>query len=244
MDESEEIFKRALNSLKNEPVPPGPPQELADATVAELAARCELADAKELTNRMSIRNRLRAIGGFGKIAAAAVLLIAAGYATGRWSAPRAPDVKQIQAALEPAIRRDLLDETRQYVQAALASGYVQIKDELSRQYRQDLSRAATETLAASNSITNELLTRLIKSIDAAQSQDRQQVAAALEQVELNRQRDRHQLSSALASFAVQTEDEFARTRKDVAQALSYALPDRGVPYESDNSDHSNERTKK
>jgi hypothetical protein len=244
MTENEDMFEKALKSLKNEPIPPGPPQELADATIAELAARCEPSNAQELTNPMSIRNRLRAGGRFGKIAAAAVLLIAAGYATGRWSAPRAPDMKQIQAALVPAIRRELLDETRQYVQSGLASGYIQIRDELSRQYRHDLSRAAIQTLAASNSITNELLTQLIESINAAQSQDRQQVAAALEQVELNRLRDRNRLSNALASFAVQTEDQLVRTRKDLAQALSYALPDRPVPYESENSDHSNERNKK
>jgi len=245
MKENEDIFEKAMQSLKNEPIPPGPPQELADATAAELACRREPSDSQGFTNRFSLRDRLRVAGRFGKIAAAAVLMIAAGYAAGRWSAPRPPDMEQIRAALEPAIRRNLLDETRQYVQSGLASGYIQMKDELGRQYRQDLSKVAIQTLAASNSITNELLTELIESVNTAQSQDRQWFAAALEQVELNRLRDRSQLSSAFATFAVQTEDELNRTKKDVAQVLSYALPDsRPAPRDLETPDNSNERIKK
>jgi hypothetical protein len=245
MKENEDIFEKALRSLKNEPIPPGPPQELADATAAELAARCQPSDTQEFTNRFSLRDRLWAAGRFGKIAAAAVLMIAAGYATGRWSAPRPLSMEQIRAALEPVIRQNMLDETRQYVQSGLASGYVQMKDELSRQYRQDLSRVAVQTLAASNSVTNELLTELIESVNKAQSQDRQWFAAALEQVELNRLRDRSQLSSAFATFAVQTEDELNRTKKDVAQVLSYALPEsRPAPYNVETPDNSNERIEK
>lgn len=244
MKENEDIFEKALQSLKNEPIPPGPPQELAEATTAGLAARCQPTDSQGLTNHFSLRDRLWAAGRFGKIATAAVLMIAAGYAVGRWSATRPPDMKQIQTAIEPAIRRNLLDETRQYVQSGLASGYIQMRDELSRQYRQDLSKVAIQTLAASNSITNELLTELIESVNAAQTQDRRWFAAVAEQIERNRLRDRNQLSSAFASFAVQTEDELARTKRDVAQALTYALPDSSVPYESENPDNSNERSKK
>lgn len=244
MKEDEDIFEKALKSLKNEPVPPGPPQELVDATVAELAARFQPSDTQELMNRISIRDRLWAAGRFGRIAAAAVLMIAAGYAAGRWSAPRPPDMEEIRAALEPAIRRNLLAESRQYVQSALASSYVQMKDELSRQYRQDLSRVAVQTLAASNSITNELLTELIESVNTAQSQDRQWFAAALEQVELNRLRDKSQLSNAFATFAVQTEDELNKTKKDVAHVLSYALPDSPAPNDSETPDNSNERIRK
>jgi hypothetical protein len=244
MEGKEDIFEKAVEALKNEPVPPGPPPELRDATIARLAASSNPSDTIDLQTRIRIRDRLRAAGSYIRVAAAAVILIAAGYAVGRWSAPRPPDMEQIRAALEPAIRQNLLDETRQYVQSGLASGYVQIRDELSRQYRQDLSRVAVQTLAASNTVTNELLTRLIESIDAAQTQDRRWFAAVAEQIERNRLRDRNQLSSAFASFAVQTEDELARTKRDVAQALTYALPDRSVPYESENPDNSNERSKK
>lgn len=245
MNENDEIFEKALQLLKNGPVPPGPPKELADATAAELAARCQPSDSQEFTNRFSPADRFRTVGRFGRIAAAAVLMIAVGYGAGHWSAPRPLDMEQIRAALEPAIRRDLLDETRRYVRSGLASGFVQVKDELSEQYRRDLSNAAVQTLAASNSITNELLTRLIESVNAAQSHDRQWFASALEQVELNRLRDRSQLSNAFATFAVQTEDELNKTKKDVAQVMSYALPNsRPAPFDLETPDNSSERIMK
>lgn len=245
MKEDEDIVEKALQSLKNEPIPPGPPKELADATAAELASRFQPYDSQEFTNHFSRADTFRTVGRFGKLAAAAILMITAGYAVGRWSAPRSPDMEQIRAALEPTIRQSLLSETRQYVQSTLASGYVQVRDELSRQYREDLNKVAIQTLTASNSITNERLTELIESINKAQNYDRQWFAAALEQIELNRMRDRNQLSNAFATFAVQTEDELNKTKKDVAQVLSYTLPDgRPAPYNFEAPDNSNERIKK
>ena len=245
MTEKEDIFEKAVESLRREPVPPGPPRELVDATMAKLAERAGSPAEMDTGNHVSQTEWLKPLRSFGRVAAAAVVLIAAGYAVGRWSAPRPPDMEQIRAAIEPAIRQDLLDETRQYVQLSLANGYLQVKDELSEQYRQDLSRVAIQTLAASNTITNELLTQLVESISTAQVKDQRRFAAALEQIELNRLRDRNQLSSAFATFAVQTEDELMQTKKDVAHVLSYALPDsRPAPYDLETPNNSNERIEK
>ena len=163
-----------------------------------------------------------------------MLLIIAGYAAGRLSAPRGPDAEQLQVALEPAIRRNLLDEMKQYWHLALTSSYAQLKNELSQQYRSDLNQFAAYTLAASGAATNQLLEELIESINTAQTQDRQWVAAAFEQIELNRLRDNAHLSNAFATFAVQTEDELLRTKQDMAQLLSYTQPDSSVPNESKN----------
>ncbi|MHC4681026.1 MAG: hypothetical protein ACYTEK_20290, partial [Planctomycetota bacterium] len=216
-----------------------------DATLAQLSERSGRSTTEEFGDGLSVRKRLKTLRSFGRVAAAAaVVLIAAGYTIGRWSAPRPLDMEQIQAAIEPAIRQNLLDETRQYVQLSLANGYLRVKDELSEQYRQDLSRVAIQTLTASNTITNELLTQLVESINTAQIQERQRFAAALEQIALNQLRDRNQWSSAFATFAVQTEDELMRTKQDMAYALSYALPDNPAPHEFENPDDPNERSKK
>ncbi|MFC1604287.1 hypothetical protein ACFL5F_04590 [Planctomycetota bacterium] len=244
MEENENTLKKAVEALKNEQIPPGPAQELADATIAKLAEAAGQPDTVKLKNRIRLVEGLRATKSLSKIAAAAVLLIAAGYATGRLSGPRPPDMEQIRAALEPAIRKNLLDETKQYLQLGLANGYVRIKDELSQQYRQDLSRVALQTVAASNAVTNELLTELIDSISEAQSQDRQWVAAAFDQIESNRLQDRNQFSNALVTLALQTEDELIRTKQDVAHVLSYTQPGLSIPDEIKNSDNSNERTEK
>ncbi len=244
MTEKEDIFEKAVESLRRQEVPPGPPRELVDATMAKLAQCSASFSGTDTDSYVSQRQWPKAFAGFGRLAAAALVLIAAGYAAGRWSAPRPPDMEQIRAAIEPAIRQDLLDETKQYVQVSLANGYLQVKDELSEQYRQDISRVAIQTLAASNTITNDLLAQFVEFISTAQTKDRQRVAAALEQVELNRLADKNQLSSAFASFAVRTGDELMRTKKDVAQVLSYTLPNSGAPNEFKNPDNPDERNKK
>lgn len=241
MKEKEDIFEKAMESLRDEPVPPGPPQELVDATMAKLAECSSSPAVGHMTDHIPQRQWWKPFGSLGKFAAAAAVLIAAGYAVGRWSAPRPPDMEQIRAAIEPGIRKELLDETRQYVQLSLANGYLQVKDELSEQYRQDMSRVAIQTLATSNTITNELLTQLVEAVNTAQVKDRQRFAAVIEQIELNRLRDTNQLSSAFATLAVQTEEELMRAKRDVAQVLAYALPGSAAPYEFENLDNSNER---
>ncbi len=231
MKENENILEKAVKALKNEQTPPGPPRELADATVARLTEASGQSNTVMSGRRFRFIERLKATNSFTRVAAAAVLLIIAGYAAGRLSAPRPPDAEQLQAALEPAIRRNLLDEMKQYWQLALVSSYVQLKDDLTQQYRSDLSRFALQTLAASNAVTNELLTELIESINEAQTEDRQWVAAAFEQIELNRLWDNARLSNAFATFAVRTEDELQRTKQGMAQLLSYTQPDSPVPNE-------------
>ena len=225
MEESEKILEKAIEALKNEQIPPGPPQELVKSTVAKLTEDAEQADTAKPKNRILIFNDLKAVKSLTKIAAAAVLLIAAGYATGRLSTPRAPDMEQIRAALEPSIRQKLLDETKQYMQLGLANAYIRIKDELSQQYRQELNRVALQSVAASNAATNELLTQLVESFNEAQSQDRQRIATALGQIESRRQQDRTDLSNALATLALQTEDELMRTKQNMAQFLSNTQSD-------------------
>lgn len=187
----------------------------------------------------------------GKLAAAAVLLIVAGYAVGRLTVPRVVDVEELRyslenslkSSLEPAIRRDLLEQMRRDWQLAFAGGYVRLKDELNQQFRDDLDEFAVRTLTVSSAVTNQLLTELIESIDAAQAQERHWVAAALGQIELNRLEDNSQLRNDLATFAVQTTGELQRTKQDVAKWITYGRVDNFVPDESKSLTPSKERSK-
>ena len=228
MKENEDILENAVKSLRNEQFPPRPPQQTVDATIAKLTQASKQLNTPKAGRRIQIMERIRAAKSFTKFAAAAVLLIVAGYVAGRLSAPRPPDIKQLQAALEPAIRQNLLDEMEQYQQLGLASNYVRLKDELSQQYRSDLDRFAVQTLAASNAVTNQLLTELVQSINAAQTQDLRRIAAALEQIELNRLQDKTQLTNGLETLAYQTEGELQRTRQDMVQFLANTKPG-GLP---------------
>jgi len=237
MEENENTLDKAVEALKNEQIPPGPPQEVIESTIIKLAEAAGQADTVKLDKRIRIIEGLKAAKSLVKIAAAAVLLIAAGYATGRLSGPQPLDMAQIQAALEPKIRQRLLDEMKQYVQVGLANSYIRVKDELSQQYRQDMSRIALQSVAASNAATNELLTDLIEAFNEAQSQDRQRIVAALDQIESNQLYDRNQFNNALVALALQTEDELMRTKQDVAHFLSYSQPGQSNQDEIRNSDN-------
>ena len=240
MEEHENKLEKAIEALKNEQIPPGPPQELVDSTIAKLAEAEEQTDMVPQKNRILNFEDSRAVKRLTKIATAAVLLIAAGYATGRLAAPRPPDMGQIRAVLEPEIRKNLLAETKQYLQLGMANAYVRIQDELSQQYREDLRRAVLQSVTASNTITNELLTELIESFNEAQNQDRQLVAAALGQIESRREQDRAQLTNAITTLAMQTEE----TKQDMAQFLSYTQSNQSNRDEVRNSENSNEGKEK
>ncbi len=145
-----------------------------------------------------------------KCAAAAVLLIAVGYATGRASAPQTLDVEELQvtlesslkASLEPAIRQDLIVQLNEQWQSAFVANSTQLKEELHQQVRRDLTEFAAQTLAASGTLTNQRLMELIRLIEAARIRERQQVAAALEQIE----QEKIQLRNGLLAVAAQTNE--------------------------------------
>jgi hypothetical protein len=181
------------------------------------------------TGRIKILERIKAAKGLAKLAAAAVLLLATGYVTGRVAAPKPPDVQQLYSKLAPAIRQQLLGEMEQRQQLIAAATYSQLRNDISRQYRQDLNQFAVQTLAASTAVTNQLLEDLITSINSAQTQDRRWVTAALQQIESNRLQDRTQLGTGLVRLAVYTEDELQRTKNGIAQFLANTQPQDVTP---------------
>lgn len=220
MEKDKDILERAAEALKNEKIPPGPSKELVDATISKLTETARQSDTIQIGDRIRIRERLRAINRLNKIAVAAVLFIIAGYAVGRFSAPRPPDIKQLQTALVPVIRQELLDEINQH----LETSYISLTEDLDRRYRQDMSRVAMQILTASNTATNERLAELINSFNEYQAQERQRFMTMLKRMETNRLEDSAVLSDALVTVAQRTEEEMARTKQDVAQLLSYNQP--------------------
>jgi hypothetical protein len=178
-------------------------------------------------------------GPVSRFAAAAVLLIAAGYLAGRFFSPR-PDINQIELALESrltssvqaAIRKNLLDDLNQSWQLALADYHARLNDEFNRfavelgeQRRSELNELAAKTFAASNAVTHQLLSDLVRAVATAQDQDRQWAAAAMRRIESNRIQDATRLNAGLVTLAEQTRDELAETKRSVAQLTSAIVPD-------------------
>jgi hypothetical protein len=248
MKNHEDILAKAIESLKNQPIPPGPPQEVLDSTLQKLSDSAPASHAQQ-ARRVSHIGRIADTRNFislaAKVAAVAAVLVLTGYAIGRLTAPNTPDVKQLRtaiehsltASLEPAIRQTLLEETDRRLQLALAQASSQIVADLTQQYRSDLNQFAVQTLTASNVVTNHLLAQLIDSIETAQTQDRRSVAAALYQIERNRLRDNTELATGLETLAYHTEDQLQQTKQDMVQLLSYAKPSGLAPSESRNSNN-------
>ena len=140
-----------------------------------------------------------------KFAAAAILLVAVGYATGRLSTPQPLDVEELKAA----IRQDLLEQMNDHWQSAFAAGCAQLKEELHQQVRRDLTEFAAQTLTASGTLTNQRLMELIQLIEATRRRERQQIEAAFEQIE----QEKIQLRNGLLAVAAQT-NELLGTKQD------------------------------
>lgn len=152
-----------------------------------------------------------------KFAAAAVLLITVGYTVGRVSAPPPLDMEELQASLEtslrsslePSIRQELLEQMNNRWQSAFAANCAQLKDELQRQVRRDLTEFAAQTLAASGTLTNQRLMELVQLIEATRRRERQQIEAAFEQIE----QEKILLRNGLLAVAAQT-NELLGTKQD------------------------------
>jgi len=166
------------------------------------------------SNKAIPKLRLRLPPIAAKLAVAAVLLICFGYAVGRYSAPKPVAVEELRAALEsslrtslePAIRQAVLAEADRRWQSAFNASYDQLKEELARQARYDLTQFAAQTLAACGTQTDQRLKELIQLIEAARIQDRRRIEEALDHIE-------RQFGSGLVTLAART-DEIQRLEQN------------------------------
>jgi hypothetical protein len=186
-------------------------------------------------DRSHPRNVSRQIRTMIRWAAAAVLLIAAGYTAGWISAGRSLDIERLRKdlaislrpSLQAAVYRDVSEQMNDDWKLTLAShntrfqeAFEEFKEQINQQRRIDLNEFAAKTLSVSGAVTNQLLRELIYEIQTTQMQDRHRFAAALEQIELNRVRDNNWAKNSLQNLALRTEDVLLRTEPDVPQLLS------------------------
>lgn len=137
-----------------------------------------------------------------KFAVAAVLLLAVGYFMGRLWAPAQPSIEELKATLEPAIRQDMLEHFDKQWQSVFALNNAQLKEEFQQQVRRDLMEFASQTLAASSTITERRLMELVQLIEAARVRERQQVTKALEQME----QEKNLIKNGLLALATRTSE--------------------------------------
>lgn len=229
MTDDKDILSKALTSLRHQKTPELP-QEVINDTLAQLGQAESNADSRFSNARSwNIRPVLRPVV---RLTAAAAVLLLVGYSLGRMSGPPPIDMDHLHdallpslaTALEPTIRETVIDDVGQRYQMAFADAYVRLRDELTEQHRSDMNRYATQTLAASNAVTNQLLAELVQTIRADQTKELRSVAAALHQIERNRLEDREMLTTELLALADQTEDELKETRNELVQLVVNSSP--------------------
>ncbi len=225
MKRDDDILARAAARLKEGAAGQQPPKAVVEETVRRLAC----ARSAQQEARYGDRRRINIRQVTTRFSLAAAALIALGYVFGRFSGPAPVNMDKLRealapslaASLEPAIRAKVVEDLQQRYQLALAATYVKLKEELTEQYRDDMNRAAVQTLAASNAVTNRLLAELVESIGTAQAQDLTRIAQALHWIELNRVQDNTQLAAGLQTVAQRTEE----TRRQFVQLLVDVRPE-------------------
>lgn len=140
-----------------------------------------------------------------RLAAAAVFVFAVGYMTARLLLPAPVDVEELKASITASLKAAMDEEMNQRWQAFVAVQSDQLKEDVSRRVRQDLSDLVVQAVAASQARTNQRLMDLVERIEAARMEERRRVAAAFEQIERNRREDRTQFGNGLLTLAVRTD---------------------------------------
>jgi hypothetical protein len=142
-------------------------------------------------------------------------MIAVGFVAGRLVPGRPVGLEKLRASLESSLKssleedihRSLIEKVRQDRKTALERYYVQLKDDLAQQFRQEMSGVALQMLAASEASTDRRLEQLIRLIEAARAVDHRQIARALHYIESNRLQDSIRLGEGLESLGAIREKE-------------------------------------
>ncbi len=137
-----------------------------------------------------------------KWALAAGLMICVGFGVGRLTAPRAT-IDQVRAAVEPGIRQ-------------------QLSQELAGMVREQVSQAASATLAAAGAQTERLLVSYADSLEADRATDTEAIYATLDRLQKQRLEDYLALKRDLDTVAVNTDAGLRRTEQQLVQLADYS----------------------
>ena len=183
-------------------------QKIRDALIASEGRRVRLAPPS-------------LIGRVMKLAAAAVLMIGAGFIGGRLSTPQPLDVQDLQAALEsslksslePTIRQEMLAEMDNLLQLALAANSDALKQELAQQVHRDMETFAEQTFTAIGNLTEQRLMEFAQMLEAARIKERQHVAAAFDYMG-------SRFGDGLLTLATRRDNQWGAERVNSAQDVS------------------------
>lgn len=142
---------------------------------------------------------------FLRWAAAAVVMICVGFGIGRFTPLASADADKLRAEIGPSIRQ-------------------QLGQEFAQTLRNELEKASSANLAASNAEARQLVAEFVKAYEANRTEDNQAVYNALNKLDTQRLADYATLRKELETVAVLTDASFRRTQEQLVQLADYAQP--------------------
>jgi hypothetical protein len=156
---------------------------------------------------------------------AALLVLSFSFGFGRLSARTAPDLKQIQTALTPALREQLRKELTADLQSALSASSVAITNEFRRGLRSEFEQWAAGSINNSKLETERVLATLVQSGDALRQEDHQTVLALVQKLEQQHRADYAKLLKKVETVALVAEERLQRTQTQIGQLVAFAQTD-------------------
>jgi len=139
-----------------------------------------------------------------KWAAVAVLLLSAGFGLGQF-ASASVEADKVRARIESQVRQEL-------------------RQEMTELLRNQVKKAADETLMAANEQTKTVLANYVREIQTKHEQDGQALYSALRKVDAQRLADYLLLKKDLDTVAVNTDADFRITKQQIIQLVDYNQP--------------------
>ncbi len=153
-----------------------------------------------------------------RYAAAACILIIAGFLAGRLSHPELDTAnlrRELVASLRPQMETQITESVLQSLRPDIVGEYARMQDNLSKQIASELKTYAEQTIVRNDVQTYRLLAELIDAIQKAQSQNQQWVLSAMGKLEQCRLEDQEKMRTQFATFAIYTDNELTRTQEQL-----------------------------
>ncbi len=219
----DDLLDKAIEALKERGRQSHPPIHVVEQTQARL--RDLVAGSSTTPSRTGSLHSSRWL----RLAAAAVVLLAAGIGIGRFTGSRGLTEDQV---------RDLEERMTERIGARLANQWTQAQEEGLAALRQDLdqrfdakvNQAAVQVLAASNASTTQTLAEVVQDLRSSQARERQWMAAVLGRIESDRLQREAALSGDVAVLASLTQTQ-ARSTRDLVSLFADERMDNRNPIE-------------
>lgn len=176
---------KAVDTLKNLPVPQGPSSDLVDSTLAEVKAVYQSEPVDQGLTRIPWYT-------YGKMAVAAAVLMMAAFLVGRRSQPPELSAEQLQAltaslqnSLEPTLTAHVQNQLKNDWQRDLVFAYGKLIREVDQQVDQKLNQHSLQVLAVSQTKTAEALEEVIEAINQNEAYQQASVVDALTRLDKN-----------------------------------------------------------